>query len=190
MSNTFLISDTHWGHSATWQTFKQDDGITPLRPFTSTEEMDEAMVDNWNRVVRPQDKVYHLGDIAMSKRPLHAILPRLNGTKVLIKGNHDIEKIDTYLAYFKDVRGSHMLDKLALSHIPIHAASLSRWRGNIHGHLHNYTVKRPAFIKRCGTIMYHDQEDDPRYYCVSVERINYTPVPFEQINDVFKARGL
>lgn len=64
-----------------------------MRPFTSTEEMDETMVDNWNRVVRPQDKVYHLGDIAMSKRPLHAIMPRLNGEKVLIKGNHDIEKL-------------------------------------------------------------------------------------------------
>jgi calcineurin-like phosphoesterase family protein len=149
-----------------------------MRPFTSTEEMDETMVDNWNRVVRPQDKVYHLGDIAMSKRALHAIMPRLNGEKVLIKGNHDIEKITCYLQYFKDVRGSHMLDRLALSHIPIHPTSLSRWRGNIHGHLHNYHVRLPSGLF------------DPKYFCVSVERINYTPIPFEKVNDIFKARNL
>ena len=161
-----------------------------MRPFTSTEEMDETMVDNWNRVVRPQDKVYHLGDIAMSKRPLHAIMPRLNGEKVLIKGNHDIEKISCYLQYFKDVRGSHLLDRLALTHIPMHSASLLRWRGNIHGHLHNYTVKKAAYIKSCGTIMYHDQENDPKYLCVSVEQINYTPIPFEEVNSIFKSRNL
>ncbi len=178
MSNIFLISDSHFSHENSWKTFKLDDGVTPMRPFTSTEEMDETMVDNWNRVVRPQDKVYHLGDIAMSKRPLHAIMPRLNGEKVLIKGNHDIEKITCYLQYFKDVRGSHMLDRLALSHIPIHPDSLSRWRGNIHGHLHNYHVKLPNGLF------------DPRYVCVSVERINYTPIPFEEVNTMFKARGL
>lgn len=190
MSRTFLISDTHFSHTNAWKTFKLDDGVTPLRPFTSTEEMDETMVDNWNRVVRPQDKVYHLGDIAMSKGPLLAIMPRLNGEKILIKGNHDIEKISVYLQFFKDVRGTHMLDRLLLSHIPVHAASLLRWRGNIHGHLHNYTVKAPGYVSNTGTLMYHDQVDDPKYRCVCVEQINYTPIDFEQVNAEFKARGL
>jgi calcineurin-like phosphoesterase family protein len=178
MSNTFLISDTHFSHTNSWKTFKLANGITPMRPFTSTEEMDETMIDNWNHVVKPQDKVYHLGDIAMSKHAINSILPRLNGEKVLIKGNHDTEKISCYLQYFKDVRGSHMLDRLALSHIPIHPSCLSRWRGNIHGHLHTYQVRLD------------DNTVDPKYFCVSVEQIKYTPIPFEEVNDIFKSRGL
>lgn len=162
-----------------------------MRPFTSTEEMDEVMISNWNSVVRPQDKVYHLGDIAMcNSTMLRAIFSRLNGEKILIKGNHDRGPLSLYCELFKDVRGSYMLNKLVLTHIPIHAASLLRWRGNIHGHLHNYTVKAPGFINSMGVIMYTDSVDDPKYECVSVERINYTPIPFETINKRFKDRGI
>ena len=191
MSNTFLISDTHFGHTNAWKTFKLDDGVTPLRPFTSTEEMDYTMVTNWNNVVRPQDKVYHLGDIAMCNATrLREIFYRLNGEKVLIKGNHDQGSLSLYAELFKDVRGSHMLDNLVMTHIPLHAASLLRWRGNIHGHLHNYSVRAPGFVNSKGMIMYKDGEDDPRYECVSVERIDYTPIPFETINKRFKDRGI
>lgn len=191
MSNTFLISDPHFGHNAPCTQFKREDG-SPLRPFADADEADEVMVQNWNREVRPNDKVYCLGDLVMPKnhRKLDEIMPRLNGTKVLIKGNHDELKPDRYLKYFKDIRGFHMLDRLALSHIPIHPASLLRWRGNIHGHLHANVVLKPAYIKPDGTIMYHEQEEDPKYFCVSVERINYTPISFEVVNKIFKDRGL
>ena len=175
MSNTFLISDTHFGHSAAVLLFKNENG-TPLRDFPTVEECDEFMVAQWNKVVSPKDKVYHLGDVVMPKnhRSLQ-ILERLNGTKVLIKGNHDELKMCKYLEYFKDVRGSHVLDKLLLTHIPVHTASLSRFNGNVHGHLHNRAVMLDAV-------------EDPRYFCVSVERINYTPIPFETVNKMFKSR--
>lgn len=191
MSNIFLISDTHFGQENSWKKFKLEDGVTPLRPFSSTEEMDETMIANWNSVVRPNDKVYHLGDVAMcNKTKLRSIFSRLNGIKVLIKGNHDEDNLSFYAELFKDIRASHLLDKLILTHIPIHAASLLRWRGNIHGHLHSYTVKAPGFVNSQGMIMYHDNVDDLRYECVSVERINFTPVPFETINHRFKSRGI
>lgn len=188
MANTFLISDTHFGHTAAVTHFKLEDG-SPLRNFPSVEECDEHMVECWNRVVGPNDKVYHLGDVVMPKnhRSLD-ILGRLNGTKVLVKGNHDELKPARYLEYFKDVRGSHLLDNLVLTHIPLHPASLNRWRGNIHGHLHNHTVKKAGYIQD-GQIMYHMEVDDPKYFCVSVERINYTPIPFETVNKVFKDYG-
>ena len=190
MANTFLISDTHFQHTNVWKTFKLDDGVTPLRPFSSTEEMDEKMIANWNKVVSNSDKVYHLGDICMcNATKMRSIVHRLNGEKILIRGNHDVEKLSAYSDVFKDVRASHLLDNLLLTHIPVHAASLMRWRGNIHGHLHNYSVKRAAFIGKNETLMYSDQEDDPKYFCVSVERINYTPIPFETVNKVFKDRG-
>lgn len=191
MSNTFLISDTHFKHTNAWRTFKLADGVTPLRPFSSTEEMDETMIANWNSVVKTNDKVYHLGDVAMcNATTLRGIFYRLNGIKVLIKGNHDEDKLSLYQELFKDVRGSHILDNLVLTHIPVHAASLLRWRGNIHGHLHNYSVKAPAYVTSKGVIMYNMEVDDPKYECVSVERIDYTPIPFETINKRFKDRGI
>lgn len=191
MANTFLISDTHWGHANAWKTFKLADGVTPLRPFTSTEEMDYEMITNWNSVVRPQDKVYHLGDVAMcNSTRLREIFSRLNGEKVLIKGNHDQGPLSLYSELFKDVRGSHMLDNLVMTHIPVHRGSLDRWRGNIHGHLHNYFVRKVIGVDvRTGEFKYSN-EADPKYECVSVERIDYTPIPFETINKRFKDRGI
>lgn len=167
MSNTFLISDTHFSH-ANILTFLNPDG-TRLRPFNSVEEMDELMIENWNKVVKPQDKVYHLGDVCFKFAHLQATMPRLNGTKVLIKGNHDELKPSQYLQYFKDIRAYSILDKFILSHIPIHRESLSRWKANIHGHLHQNVVK-------C-----IDGLPDKRYINVSVEQINFTPIPFETI---------
>jgi calcineurin-like phosphoesterase family protein len=160
MSNIFLISDTHFGHVGVTQ-FLRDDG-TKLRPWDNIEEMDEALVSNWNSVVTPKDKVYHLGDVVINRKHLKT-LSRLNGEKVLVKGNHDIFRIDEYLEHFKDVRGYHILDNLIMSHIPIHPDSRGRFRGNIHGHLHANIV------------------GDPWYYNVSVEQINYTPIPFETV---------
>jgi calcineurin-like phosphoesterase family protein len=169
MSNTFFISDTHWGHSNIL-TFTTGAECSPVRPgFADVQEMDEHMVKCWNSVVRPQDKVYHLGDICIHKRNL-PILNRCNGEKVLIRGNHDLEKASVYLQYFKDVRGSHQIDKLLLTHIPIHPQSLARWRANIHGHLHTHQV------------MSSPHHPDPRYMCVSVEQINYTPISLDEVN--------
>ena len=59
------------------------------RPFASVEEMNEAMIRNWNEVVTPEDTVYCLGDFSMAFRPIEAYTPRLNGIKYLVPGNHD-----------------------------------------------------------------------------------------------------
>lgn len=168
--NIFLISDTHFGHKGVTE-FLNHDG-TKLRPWTDVQEMDEDMISNWNSVVRPNDKVYHLGDVVINRKALKT-LHRLNGEKVLVKGNHDIFRIEEYLEYFKDVRGYHVLDKFLLSHIPIHPDSLERFRGNIHGHLHSNNVR----LKHGGI--------DERYKCVCVEQINYTPIPFEEVKKFY-----
>ena len=175
--NTFLIADTHFGHSGICE-FLRADGVTKERPWDNVEEMDEALVANWNSVVGAKDKIYHLGDVVINRKALKT-LERLNGEKVLIKGNHDLFRLEEYTPYFKDIRGSHKLDDYILTHIPIHPDSLARWTaGNIHGHLHSnrvmkYRVNNPDVI-------------DPRYYCVSVEHINYTPIAFEELKLKFK----
>lgn len=177
MPNTFLISDTHFSHMNCLN-FDRSDGTGKLRPFASVEEMDETMVKNWNSVVTSKDKVYHLGDIAMSHKNLH-ILDRLNGEKVLIKGNHDTGKLSQYMKYFKDVRGSHQLDKLLLTHIPVHRLSIGRWRANIHGHLHDNLVKHVS----------PPNEQDEAYLNVCVEQINYTPISLSEVNEILKNRS-
>ena len=164
MTTTFLISDTHFGHKGVTR-FLRDDG-TKLRPWDSVEEMDEALVANWNRVVTPYDKVYHLGDVVINRHALNTLY-RLNGRLILIKGNHDNFRLDEYTPFFDDVRAYHVLDDILLAHIPVHPESLRRWRGQIHGHLHANTL------------------DDPRYVNVSVEQINYTPIPFDEVKQRF-----
>tara|TARA_R110000868_G_scaffold17344_1_gene76391 strand:+ start:49109 stop:49633 length:525 start_codon:yes stop_codon:yes gene_type:complete len=165
MQNIFLISDTHFSQHSIL-TFLKKDG-SRLRPFDSVEEMDETLVENWNKLVRPSDKIYHLGDVAMKKKDLK-ILGRLNGRKILIRGNHDIYKLKDYAEFFADIRGCHVLDRMVMTHIPIHPDSKSRYIANIHGHTHSNKVM-------------FDSEPHPFYHCVSVEQTNFSPISLEEI---------
>jgi calcineurin-like phosphoesterase family protein len=167
MPNTFLISDTHFGQEGICQ-FLNWDG-SKVRPWDTAAEMDEAMVERWNATVGPGDKVYHLGDVAIARKSL-AIMARLNGKKVLIRGNHDIFKLNDYLPHFYDIRGSHKLGNLILSHIPVHPDAITnRWcQGNVHGHTH------------ANLVMAGDQPD-PRYFNVCAERIHYTPMALDDL---------
>lgn len=176
MSRTFLIGDTHFGHSNILKFKKADD--TLLRPgFSSIEEHDAFLEECWNKTVSPKDKVYHLGDVGFTSfSKLSKILGRLNGTKVLIKGNHDNFKLSQYAQHFKDVRACHTLDNFLLTHIPVHTDSVKRWKANIHGHLH------------AGQIWMTDNNlvwKDPRYINVSCEQINYIPKDFEEIRSTW-----
>ena len=170
MSHCFLVADTHFSHQGVCR-FLRADGVTKLRPWTLAEEMDEALVTFWNETVRPVDKVYHLGDVAIPRRGLK-VLERLNGRKVLIKGNHDIFQLSDYTPHFKDIRAYHILDRLILSHAPIHPGSLSRWKANVHGHLHANTV-----METIDGGSYPDR----RYINVSVEHTNWRPIDFEEV---------
>ena len=191
MSNRFLISDTHFGHTNTWQKFTLPDG-SPLRPFTSTEEMDETMVDNWNRVVRPQDTVYHLGDVVIARRCLETV-KRLNGRKILIRGNHDIFKDkDYYEAGFEQIHGVRVfVDKFILSHIPLHPDCVGeRFKRNVHGHLHGNRIMRLTVFQGINVVLdtfgktYQTYDVDPRYLSVCVEQINFTPVSFDEVENM------
>ena len=167
MPAVFLVSDTHFGHAGVCR-FLREDG-TKLRPWDNPEEMDEEMVGRWNETVRPNDKVYHLGDVVINRKAL-SILNRLNGDKVLIRGNHDIFKLEDYTKYFRDIRGYHVMNNYILSHIPVHPDSKGRFSGNIHGHLHANVVR----LNNRGDI-------DPWYRSVCVEQIDYRPILFEDV---------
>lgn len=164
MTRIYVISDTHFGHTNSWAKFKLADGCTPMRPFSSTEEMDETMVQRWNETVRPQDHVYHLGDVVIKKSSLD-ICKRLNGHKRLVRGNHDIFRTKDYLDVgFGEIYGVRVWPShnIIMSHIPLHPSSLKgrQWI-NVHGHTHANKI---------------EGEDSHLYRCVSVEQIDYRPV--------------
>ncbi len=187
MPAVWLTSDTHFGHEKTCTVFKREDG-SPLRPFASAEEMDEFMIKAWNERVKPKDKVYHLGDVVISRKSL-AVMSRLNGDKVLIRGNHDIFQLSDYTQYFRDVRGYHVMNGLILSHVPVHTDSLARFGANIHGHLHaNRVMKARGVDAKTGDLLY-SKEIDPRYHCVCVEQTDFAPILFEDVLKRIKEEG-
>ena len=188
MPSVFLVSDTHFGHQGVCR-FTRSDGVTKLRPWGTAEEMDEAMVKAWNERVKPTDKVYHCGDAVINRKALKT-LGRLNGDKVLIRGNHDIFRDDEYREYFRELRAYHVMNGLILSHIPVHESSLGRFGCNIHGHLHaNRVMKARGVDVKTGEVLYSN-EIDPRYFNVSVEQLpDFAPVLFEDVLKNIKEQG-
>lgn len=186
MPSVWLVSDTHFGHAGVCR-FLREDG-TKLRPWDNPAEMDEFMVQAWNERVKPTDKVYHLGDVVINRRCLPT-LARLNGDKILIRGNHDIFRDSEYGQYFRELRAYHVMNGLILSHIPVHEASLGRFGCNIHGHTHANRVKRARGVNaKTGEVLYSD-EIDPRYHCVCVEQTDFAPILFEEVIAKIEAEG-
>ena len=83
MPSVFLVSDTHFGHAGVCR-FTRNDGVTKLRPWDDPSEMDEHLVKVYNERVKPNDKIYFLGDVVINRKAL-STLARLNGDKVLIR---------------------------------------------------------------------------------------------------------
>jgi len=187
MPSVFLVSDTHFGHAGVCHFTHENTGVK-IRPWTDPDEMDEAMVKLWNERVKPTDKIYHLGDVVINRKALK-IMSRLNGDKVLIRGNHDIFKDEDYRQYFRELRAYHVMNGMILSHIPVHADSLGRFGVNIHGHLHTRRVKKARGVDaRTGEVLYSD-EPDVRYHCVCVEQTDFAPILFEDVIRRIEAEG-
>lgn len=177
MSRTFVYADPHFYHEGVCK-FTRSDG-SKLRPWDDAQTMSENMIAWYNEVVHPEDRVYILGDVAMNRKALDRSIPRLNGRKILVKGNHDIDKLSYYSQYFDDIRAYVVKKGFIMSHIPIHEGSMGRWQINIHGHLHYQTVQ--SYTDR------GDYEPDERYVCVSVEHTNYRP---KLLDDVLKENNV
>lgn len=156
MSNIWFISDTHFGHA---NVIKYCD-----RPFSSADEMDEAIVTNWNSVVRKGDLVYHLGDVCFLKPDrARSLLDRLSGQIFLVKGNHDREQVlKACASRFVWVRDYHELtvsasrgpfltigdQKIVLCHFPFMTWNKShRGSWHLHGHCHGNLPDDPGALR-------------------------------------------
>lgn len=135
---TFFTSDSHFGHSRIIQYCN--------RPFRSSEEQDEVILDNFNKTLKPGDTLYHLGDVAWSTVNIKRdFLDKLPTREVhLILGNHDNLDTQAYLkmgfrsvSEYKEIRmdivkggpginGSST--KVILCHYPLRS-----WNGKGHG---------------------------------------------------------
>lgn len=164
MQETYFISDTHFFHSKIMQ--------YENRPFNTVEEMNELMIANWNKVIKPEYLVFHLGDVALTGfDKSQSVISRLNGHKFLIKGNHDSHSNDYYKRMgFDEVSDYPIIfrDFYMLSHAPLYINHNMPYV-NIHGHLHSNSVNNEMFFN------------------VSVENINYTPINFKKIEQHFQS---
>ena len=160
----FFTSDLHFDH----------ENIIKLcnRPYKSIYEMNESLIDNWNNTVNKSDTVYILGDITMgkSKNKIDSILSRLNGTKIVIKGNHDKENIANYTYLEESFIVDNESYKFVMFHYPIEDWN-GKYRNAIHLHGHSHSEKKSNMKNR---------------YNVSVEANEYKPVSIEKIIKYFK----
>ena len=172
----FVTSDSHFNH-ANILNFKDANG-RPTRHFSSVEEMNETMIERWNSVVKPGDKVYHLGDVlfGLDKEAwMNTNMPRLNGQKRLVIGNHDNIKFHTAGGWWGKIDLWRQFPEfgLLLTHVPVHESTLKETHRfgdvpmiNVHGHIHQ------------------NPSPTDRHRCVSVEQTNYTPVNIEELRVV------
>ena len=137
----WFISDLHFNHrNIIWRS---------NRPFKNVEEMDKQLIKNWNRVVKPTDEIWYLGDFAWQISParLKEIMEQLNGHKHLILGNHDKEKMMKHanlwesVDYYKELKIDDF--KVVLMHYPLY-----EWNGCFNGAVHLYGHVHDTFDLR------------------------------------------
>lgn len=175
MRDIWVISDTHFGHENILKFRDENDELIRGKLFESVEEMDEIMIQQWNKYVKPGDKVYHLGDVFFGpKDDFIKKWKRLNGQKRLILGNHDDAKFFARHELVAKINMWRMFPEhgLLLTHVPIHDTVLFEGRFkdfdkalNVHGHIHQ------------------NPSPTEKHKCVCVEHIDYTPIHIEDIRD-------
>jgi len=185
MANLLFGADHHYFHTKMVEGFgknesSEHEGEESKRPWNTVEEHNEALIANHNSVVKPADTFYMLGDCFLNNGDDYTPLRRMNGKIKIIVGNHCTwNRIKNYVKLAEEgvihsVEGYGTIGKdVILSHIPVHDSQVSyRFKWNIHGHLHNGVV------------------NDPRYFCASMDRINFTPISYEEIKAIMRERGV
>lgn len=138
---SWFTSDTHFGHSGILRYCPES------RPFSSVEEMNEAIIERWNKRVRPHDSVYFLGDFSFEKDPAPTFA-RLNGRKTLCKGNHDHERRKVLSLPWEEVTDYKIVKENGVRAVLLHYPIESWWNQHhgwlhFHGHQHNSGRKIP-----------------------------------------------
>lgn len=130
MSNIWFTADTHFGHGRIIEYCK--------RPFANYQEMDEAILTRFNEVIKPGDRLYHIGDVAWSSWPLRTLHKLNTKQRYLVYGNHDKQRPQAYLdagfIWAKDY------EKITIGSVPVvmFHYPIRSWNGKGHGAVHVY----------------------------------------------------
>ena len=173
----FFTADTHWGHRNIIRYCQ--------RPYSDVEEMNEALITNWNNTVGKDDIVFHLGDFAMGgSAEWSRLLKRLNGKIYLILGNHDMKTIGKGFARFEQVAMQMLINVggqwIYLNHYPFlcfGGAYKNTWQ--LFGHVHTNGAQTGLDHSRLNNLF-------PTQYDVGVDNNNYAPVSFEQVEKIIR----
>lgn len=182
MGEIYFTADTHFCHNHSF--------LYEPRGFASVEEMNEVIVERWNKIVKPDDTVYHLGDVLLNNNVVGIeYLKRLNGHIFLIFGNHDTNVRKTmYVEKAYVVGGWYAwlmkIDKMSfyLSHYPTLTANFDDKYFNQHViNLHGHTHQQMNFL----------EPDNPFMYHVGLDSHNCTPVHIDTVmSDIHKQYDL
>jgi calcineurin-like phosphoesterase family protein len=170
INNIFFTSDNHFGHSSI---IKYSN-----RPFVDVDEMNEVMIQNWNRTVGNKDLVFHLGDFAfLPEDEIRNTINRLNGNINFILGNHDrkLSKLKNITIINNSIHEMKIADQfVVMSHYPLLSWNRS-FHGSfmLHGHCH-------------GTARYPYPE--MRIHDVGVDCNNFKPIEFSEIREMLGSR--
>lgn len=144
------------------------------RPFADVEEMNHVLISNINARVRPHDTLYILGDIA-HRTPVEEVnrmIARMNGKKILLRGNHDKQYDSSLFEGIYDFLEEHFEGQsFSLMHYPMEEWPKS-WHGSIHLHGHQHNKPEYNLEKRAQGILRYDVGVDANHYCpVSLKEI-------------------
>lgn len=169
----FFTSDTHFMHDVGF--------LYEPRGFTNIEDMNEAIVERWNKVVKPGDIVYHLGDTMLKDTARGCeLMKRLNGQIFLIWGNHDsdarknaiFENCPNIIGGWYAYQIKHNKMNIYISHYPTITSNydekhFSQHVLNLHGHTH----QQKNFL----------YPNNPFCYHVGMDSHNCTPVHIDEV---------
>ncbi len=183
----YFTADLHLGHKNIVKTCN--------RPFSSVDEMDDILIENWNKKVKGNDTVYIVGDLIWKGVDPKPYLDRLKGKKILVRGNHDstwLDKLDNPLDYFVEI--TPLLDTsicsrpTTLCHYPMFEWKGSRKIGSaklsylVHGHTHGNI--RPEYLPLFSL---------PNALNAGVDVNGFAPVTFDELlenNEIFKEKAI
>ena len=154
----YYTADTHFFHK---NICGADAFVEGRKIFTDEIEMNETIIKNWNETVTSLDTVYIIGDVAMHGKPkvVFDLLTKLNGTIVIVKGNHDGTKFLKYLKNnnylyaernkfeIHDVGLIQKIDGLILylTHYPLMIGNRKKMV-SVHGHVHDMPLQENFFV--------------------------------------------
>lgn len=180
-SKLFWTSDTHFSHSSI---IKFCD-----RPYKDVDEMNEKLIENWNKKVPQDGLVFHLGDFAWGGgyTEWKRIRDQLNGKIILIKGNHEMKNLSpkaeeelfelSTWQMLAEIEGR----KVLMNHYPFlcYAGVYRDPKGlvyNTFGHVHSGPNKKGQDIPRLTNLF-------PTQYDVGVDNNNYEPISWYELNE-------